>query len=118
MRTLTWMFLHLGLAMTAAWLAPARAQTAATSTSPRVPFTEELSNIAPLAFGMDVTETSRALGQPLQFVSGRPGQEIYLAFRNTGGSGLINHHHRLFLQFRNGKLAGWKGDWGHNWMWQ
>jgi hypothetical protein len=31
---------------------------------------------------------------------------------------LFNHHHRLFLQFRNGRLAGWKGDWGHNWMWQ
>ena len=25
---------------------------------------------------------------------------------------------RLFLQFRKGRLAGWKGDWGHNWMWQ
>jgi len=31
---------------------------------------------------------------------------------------LFNHHHRLFLQFRHGRLAGWKGDWGHNWMWQ
>ena len=20
--------------------------------------------------------------------------------------------------FRKGRLAGWKGDWGHNWMWQ
>ena len=35
-----------------------------------------------------------------------------------GGSGLFNHYHRLYLQFRNGRLAGWKGDWGHNWMWQ
>jgi len=24
----------------------------------------------------------------------------------------------FYLQFRNGRLAGWKGDWGHNWMWQ
>ena len=23
-----------------------------------------------------------------------------------------------YLQFRKGRLAGWKGDWGHNWMWQ
>jgi hypothetical protein len=31
---------------------------------------------------------------------------------------LINHHDRLFLQFRNGRLAGWKEDYGHNWMWR
>ena len=51
-------------------------------------------------------------------VSGRAGDEIYLAFRNIGGSGLLNHHDRLFLQFRKGRLTGWKADWGHNWMWQ
>ena len=47
-----------------------------------------------------------ALRQPLQYVSGPPGGEIFLALRNQGGSGLINHHDRLFLQFRNGRLAG------------
>ena len=41
-----------------------------------------------------------------------------LAFRNIGGSGLFYKKDRLFLQFRKGRLAGWKGDWGHNWMWQ
>jgi hypothetical protein len=82
------------------------------------PFTVTLSNTVPLAFGMDVEDVSRALRQPLSYVKGRPGDEIYLAIRNTGGSGLFNHHHRLFLQFRHGRLAGWKGDWGHNWMWQ
>src|SRR6476661_4209513 len=82
------------------------------------PFVATLSNTLPLAFGMDVSDASRALGQPLSYVKGRPGDEIYLAMRNTGGSGLFNHHHRLFLQFRHGRLAGWKGDWGHNWMWQ
>ena len=41
-----------------------------------------------------------------------------LAFRNVGGSGLFIKKDRLFLQFRKGRLAGWKGDWGHNWMWQ
>ena len=35
-----------------------------------------------------------------------------------GGSGLFNHRDRLYLLFRNGRLTGWKGDWGHNWMWQ
>ena len=37
---------------------------------------------------------------------------------NVGGSGLFYKKDRLFLQFRKGRLAGWKGDWGHNWMWQ
>jgi hypothetical protein len=96
----------------------ARAQQFAPFAGPRQPFTETLSNNTPLAFGMDVEQTSRALGQPLQYVSGRPGQEVYLALRNLGGSGLINHHDRLFLQFRHGRLAGWKEDYGRNWMWQ
>jgi len=85
---------------------------------PRAPFTATLSNTTPLAFGMDVSDVSRALGEPLSHISGRPGNEVYLAIRNIGGSGLINHNDRLYLQFRSGRLAGWKGDWGHNWMWQ
>jgi hypothetical protein len=82
------------------------------------PFTETLSNNTPLAFGMDAQEAASALGTPLQYVRGRPGEEIFLAFRNIGGSGLFYKKDRLFLQFRKGRLAGWKGDWGHNWMWQ
>ena len=82
------------------------------------PFTTTLSNNAPLAFGMDPEDAARALGTPLNYVRGRPGDEIFLAFRNTGGSGLFPNRHRLYLQFRHGRLAGWKGDWGHNWMWQ
>jgi hypothetical protein len=82
------------------------------------PFTATLSNNTPLAFGMGAEDAARALGTPLNYVSGRPGEEIYLAFRNVGGSGLFIKKDRLFLQFRKGRLAGWKGDWGHNWMWQ
>jgi hypothetical protein len=81
-------------------------------------FTATLSNNTPLAFGMDAQEAERALGSPLNYVRGRPGNEVYLTFRNLGGSGLFYNKHRLYLQFRNGRLAGWKGDWGHNWMWQ
>jgi hypothetical protein len=82
------------------------------------PFTETLSNNIPLAFGMGADEAALALGVPLNYVRGRPGEEIFLAFRNIGGSGLFTKKDRLFLQFRKGRLAGWKGDWGHNWMWQ
>jgi hypothetical protein len=95
---------------------PADAQ--GTTLDGRPPFYARLSNNRPLAFGMDVEQVSAALKQPLQYVSGLPGNEIYLALRNLGGSGLINHHDRLFLQFRNGRLAGWKEDYGRNWMWQ
>ncbi|MEK9280803.1 MULTISPECIES: hypothetical protein [unclassified Bradyrhizobium] len=85
---------------------------------PRLPFVMTLSNNTPLAFGMDTEQTTRALGQPLQYVRGRPGNELYLALRNIGGSRLIPYRHRLFLQFRHGRLAGWKEDYGENWMWE
>jgi len=97
---------------------PASAQQSGSPGVARAPFTATLSNNTPLVFGMDMADASRALGEPLSYVSGRPGNEVYLAIRNTGGSGLFIHHDRLFLQFRDGRLAGWKGDWGHNWMWQ
>jgi hypothetical protein len=102
----------------AAVLSIAEARAQGTTLDGRPPFYATLSNHRPLAFGMDVEQVSAALKQPLQYVSGLPGEEIYLALRNLGGSGLINHHDRLFLQFRNGKLAGWKEDYGKNWMWQ
>jgi len=82
------------------------------------PFNATLSNNTPLFFGMGVQEAATALGVPLNYINGRPGDEIFLAFRNIGGSGLFYKKDRLYLQFRKGKLAGWKGDWGHNWMWQ
>jgi len=108
----------LSIAASAAQFAPAGAEQWTPGTVPRAPFTATLSNNTPLVFGMDVSDASRALGQPLSHVHGRAGDEIYLAIRNLGGSGLLNHHDRLFLQFRKGRLTGWKGDWGHNWMWQ
>jgi hypothetical protein len=100
-------------------LAPASAQGLAPFGGPAPPpFTATLSNNTPLAFGMDVEEVSRALGQKLNYISGRPGDEIYMALRNVGGFVLFYRNDRLYLQFRKGRLAGWKGDWGHNWMWQ
>lgn len=81
------------------------------------PFTTTLSNITPLAFGMNTQDAALALGTPLQYVSGRQGNEIFAALR-SGGSGYFFRNDQLFLQFRNGRLTGWKGDWGKNWMWQ
>jgi hypothetical protein len=111
------------IAVSAAWLVTSSGPASAQPLPPpggqlSPPFVATLSNNTPLAFGMDAEDASRALGTPLNYISGRPGDEIYLAFRNIGGSGLFFQKHRLYLQFRKGRLAGWKGDWGHNWMWQ
>ena len=115
----TSLLIAISVAWPAVWSGPAAAQQFAPVGGPHsLPFTATLSNTTPLVFGMDVEDTSRALGSPLNYISGPPGEEIYLAFRNLGGSGLFIQYHRLYLQFRKGRLTGWKGDWGHNWMWQ
>jgi hypothetical protein len=106
------------IAASIAWLGPASAQPFTTATPFGPPFTATLSNNTPLAFGMDVEDATQALGTPLTYVKGPPGDEVYLAFRRNGGNVLLYRKDRLYLQFRNGRLAGWKGDWGHNWMWQ
>jgi hypothetical protein len=65
-----------------------------------------------LRFGMKRDEVALALGVPLTRVSGRPRHELYLALPNVKGSALASRSDGLYLQFRNGKLSGWKGDWG------
>jgi hypothetical protein len=65
-----------------------------------------------LRFGMDPDEAASALGVPLTYVRGRPHNELYLARPNVKGSALAYRSDGLYLQFRKGKLAGWKGDWG------
>lgn len=97
---------------------PAHAQQLFRDSSPRLPFTATLSNTTPLIFGMSEEDAAQALGTTLNYVSGRPGNEIYLTFRNLGGSGFFNRQDRLYLQFRKGRLTAWKGDYGQNWMWQ
>ncbi len=81
-------------------------------------FSATLSNNLPLAFGMDLAATAAALQTPLVHVSGAPNNEIYLAWRHVGGSGFFGRRDRLYLRFRHGRLTGWKGDWGRNWMWR
>jgi hypothetical protein len=82
----------------------------------RVPFIQSLSNTTPLVFGMSVTEATAALGVPLDYVSGAPGNEMLAAKRPSPVYNRREAH--LFLQFRSGRLTGWKGDWNRNWMWE
>lgn len=103
---------RLSIAMIAAALAiaPAMAEPPA-----RAPFVQSLSNNVPLSFGMSVDEASAALGVPLTYVSGKPGNEMMAAVRPSPV--YIDRGANLFLQFRQGRLSGWKGDWRRNWMW-
>jgi hypothetical protein len=72
------------------------------------PFTATLSNNTPLQFGMAPGDAA--------YVRGRPGNETLLAIRANGGSGFFDRRNRLYLQFRQGHLTGWKGDWGSDWL--
>src|SRR5437764_660410 len=58
--------------------APANAQTFVWQGAPPFspPFVATLSNNTPLAFGMDAEQAARALGTPLNYIGGRPGDEI------------------------------------------
>jgi hypothetical protein len=69
------------------------------------------SNVAPLAFGMTPDEVASALGMPLTYHSGRPGAEIYLARGSAGIPGFYPVDSGIALQFRKGRLTGWKQDW-------
>ncbi|PZA10601.1 hypothetical protein DNX69_14675 [Rhodopseudomonas palustris] len=97
-------------------VAPTFAQRSEVIVAP--PFVATLSNTTPLAFGMDANQAATALGMPLNYVSGKPGDEVFLVIRTQGGTGFFDRRDRLYLQFRRGRLAGWKGDWGRNWMWR
>lgn len=84
----------------------------------RPPFVATLSNHVPLAFGMNPAEAASALRTSLIYVSGRRGNEIYLAVSDIGGSLFFPRRDHLYLQFRRGHLTGWKGDWNLNETWR
>ena len=109
-------FMAVSLVTVAGW--PANAEPLPRFVPLHAPFNATLSNTTPLAFGMTAQDAAIALGTPLDYISGRPGEEIYLTIRSVGGGGLFPRTDRLFLQFRRGRLSGWKADWGRNWMWR
>jgi hypothetical protein len=79
---------------------------------PGVQVQAQPANNTPLTFGMNPQEASLALGARLIYVRGRPGNEMFLALPNVKGSALSDRRDGLYLQFRHGRLDGWKGDWG------
>src|SRR5690242_3549946 len=69
-----------------------------------------LSNTAPLAFGMSEEAAAQALGVPLVPVGKARRSEVYVAERQAA---VVWYpvDRRIYLQFRNGRLTGWKNDW-------
>jgi hypothetical protein len=97
------MRLHISIVL-AAWIAAAPAFGQSVFAIPQ--------NGVPLSFGMSADEAAQALGVPLRYVQGRPGDELLLAIPNVRGGALSSRSDGLYLQFRKGHLTGWKGDWG------
>jgi len=69
------------------------------------------SSTLPLAFGMTPAEASLALGMPLAYLSGPRGAEIFVVTGAAGIPGYYPSDAAIALQFRNGRLTGWKKDW-------
>jgi hypothetical protein len=77
------------------------------------------SNTEPLAFGMTQQEASAALGVPLVRYSAHHGSEILIGVMPAGIPGYYPTKHTIALQFRRGRLTGWKKDWDlrqHRWF--
>ena len=65
----------------------------------------------PLTFGMTPDEVARVVDAPLIYLSGRRGSERYLVQRRASVPGLYPVDTRIVLQFRRGRLTGWRRDW-------
>ena len=98
--------LNVGLVTAGLLCASATATFAAYKAEPAIAFG------APLSFGMSPDQASVALGVSLSYVRGSRGNELLLALPNVKGSALTIRSDGLYLQFRKGRLTGWKGDWG------
>ena len=95
--------------LTAILLVSLAAPAAAGQLPPPSPFfTDTLSNNAPLEFGLTAEQTAIALGAPLVYAAGRPGNEVFTA--QIVGGNYFSRTDTLFLQFRKGRLTGWKVD--------
>jgi hypothetical protein len=65
----------------------------------------------PLSFGMTVDEVARVVASPLIYLSGRRGSERYLVERMSDVPGIYPVDVHIVLQFRRGRLTGWRRDW-------
>lgn len=68
-------------------------------------------NTAPLELGMTPDAAAVALGVPLQPIAGPPGSEVFVARLPAATPGPSPVDGLVWLQFRKGRLAGFKRDW-------
>ena len=64
-----------------------------------------------LVFGMTRDEVAQVVETPLIYVSGRRGSERYLVQQPSAVPGIHPVDERITLQFRQGRLTGWKREW-------
>jgi hypothetical protein len=69
------------------------------------------SNTWPLAIGMTPQQAADALGMQLTYHSGARGSEIFIAGGSAGVPGRFPVDAEIALQFRGGRLSGWKKNW-------
>lgn len=65
----------------------------------------------PLLFGMSRDDVQRVFGAPLIYLSGPRGSERYMIERLASVPGWYPVDTRVILQFRRGRLTGWRRDW-------
>ena len=65
----------------------------------------------PLVFGMSREDVEQVVQAPLIYLSGPRGSERYLIQRPASVPGIYPVDTRIVLQFRRGRLTGWRRDW-------
>jgi hypothetical protein len=65
----------------------------------------------PLVFGMTPEEVASVVAAPLIYLSGPRGSERYLVERMSSVPGFYPVDTHIVLQFRRGRLTGWRRDW-------
>ena len=65
----------------------------------------------PLVFGMTKAQVARAVEAPLIYLSGPRDSERFLVERPATVPGFHPVDTHIVLQFRRGRLTGWRRDW-------
>jgi hypothetical protein len=71
----------------------------------------------PLAFGMTPQQVEQTVNAPLIYLSGHRGSERYMIQRMSTVPGFYPVDARIILQFRRGRLTGWRRDWQMRLYW-
>jgi hypothetical protein len=65
----------------------------------------------PLVFGMSREDVEQVVQAPLIYLSGPRGSERYIIRRTATVPGIYPVDALIVLQFRRGRLTGWRRDW-------